>query len=225
MGDAEAGLDGIVVGRQFSVGTVGGKAVGADIDDVRLDLADRLVAQPQALDGLRPERMDESIGAFDHFQESRARRRVLEVEAERALVAIHIEIGRAHAGRLARLADMAHRVALRRLDLDDVGALVGQQHGAVGPEDDVGEVDDPDAFERAGHCPVLCWERPRDCHRLDLASRRRKLRRKTGRKSWTCAPRCAAPRTAMRVKRRSRPATGEPQDRVGVLEDNTLANA
>jgi len=29
----------------------------------------------------------------------------------------------------------------------------------------------------------------------------------------------------MRVERRSRPATGEPQDRVGVLEDNTLANA
>ena len=112
----------------------------------------------------------------------------------------------AHAGRLAGLADMAHRVAFRRFDLDHVGALVGQQHGAVGPEDDVGEVDDPDAFERAGHCPVLCWERPRDCHRLDLASRRRKLRRKTGRKSWMCAPRCAVPRAATHAARRLRPA-------------------
>ena len=123
--------------------------------------------------------MDEGIGAFDHLQERRARRLVLEVEAKRALVAVHVEIGRAHARRLARLADVAHRVALRRLDLDDVGALVGQQHGAVGPEDDVGEVDDPDAFERAGHCPVLCRERPRDCHRLDSASPPLALRRKT----------------------------------------------
>jgi long-subunit acyl-CoA synthetase (AMP-forming) len=62
-----------------------------------------------------------------------------------------------------------------------------------------------------------------------------------------CAPRCAVPRVATRAARRSRPATGDrrltfaeawargvrlangllalglkPQDRVGVLEDNTL---
>ena len=34
VGDAEARLDGVVVGRQFSVRTVGGISVGADIDDV-----------------------------------------------------------------------------------------------------------------------------------------------------------------------------------------------
>src|SRR5882762_8998668 len=88
---------------------------------------------------------------------SRAARAALFLRSRQSerLLRFTYRLGRAHARRLARLADVAHRVALRRLDLDHVGTLVGQQHGAVGPEDDVGEVDDPDAFERAGHCPVL----------------------------------------------------------------------
>jgi hypothetical protein len=56
---------------------------------------------------------------------------------------------------------VANHVAFRRLDLDDVGALVGQQHGAVRAEDDVGEVDDPDAFERAWHFSFLADGAPR----------------------------------------------------------------
>jgi hypothetical protein len=95
--------------------------------------------------------MDEGVGRGHQLEQRRLGRRVLEIEAERALVAVHVEVGRAHARRLRRLADVAHHVAFRRLDLDHVSALVGQQHGAVGAEDDVGQVDDPDAFERAGH--------------------------------------------------------------------------
>lgn len=81
VGDAEPGLDGIVVGRQLSVGAVGRVAVGADIDDVGLDLADILVAQPQSFDGLRPESVNEGIRACDHLEQGGARLLVLEIEA------------------------------------------------------------------------------------------------------------------------------------------------
>ena len=57
---------------------------------------------------------------------------------------------------MRRLADMAHRVAFRRLDLDDLRALVGEQHGAVRTEDDVREIDDADAAQCAGHGLSLC---------------------------------------------------------------------
>lgn len=142
VGDAEAGLDGVVVGRQLAVGPVGRVAVGADIDDVGLDLADLLVAQPQAFDGLRPEGVHEGIGAFDHLEQGGTRPFVLQIEAERSLVAIDVKVGRTHARSPAWLADVTDRIALGRLDLDDVGALVGQQHRAVGPENDIGEIDD-----------------------------------------------------------------------------------
>ena len=85
---------------------------------------------------------------------ARSRRRtsapsgVLQVEADRALVAVdRQEVGRGpRAGR--RVADprrtpAARRVAVGRLDLDDVGAEVGQEHRRVGAGEDRREVDDP----------------------------------------------------------------------------------
>ena len=57
---------------------------------------------------------------------------------------------------MRRLADVAYRVAFRRLDLDDLRALVGEQHRPVGPENDVGEIDDADAAQSAGHGVSLC---------------------------------------------------------------------
>ena len=40
--------------------------------------------------------------------------------------------------------------AVRALDLDDVGAVVGEQLGAVRPRDVVREVEDLDALQRSG---------------------------------------------------------------------------
>jgi len=53
------------------------------------------------------------------------------------------------------------------------------------------------AFERAGrHCPVLCWGEAADCHRLDLASRRRKLLPQNWEEIMRSAARCASDETA-----------------------------
>ena len=154
VGDAEPRLDGIVVGGKLSVRTVGGEAVGAGVDDVGLYLADVLVVQPQSLDCLRAQRMDEGIGGCHDLEQRRTRILVLEVEAERSLVAIHIHVRRAHAGRLAGLADVTHRVAFGRLDLDDLGALIGEQHCSIRTEDDVRQIDDANSMQRAGHWGV-----------------------------------------------------------------------
>ena len=45
----------------------------------------------------------------------------------------------------------AHAVALRRLDLDDLGAQVAQDLRGVGAEDDGGEVENAQAFEQGDH--------------------------------------------------------------------------
>jgi hypothetical protein len=46
-------------------------------------------------------------------------------------------------------ADYPRVVAVERLDLDDLGALVGQQHGAEWTRQHLREVDDADSVEGA----------------------------------------------------------------------------
>jgi hypothetical protein len=95
--------------------------------------------------------MDERVGGPDDFEQRGARLRILEVEAERTLVAVDVQVSWSHARRATRLADVTHGVALGRLDLDHVGTLIGEQHRAVGTQDHVGQIDDADAVQRPGH--------------------------------------------------------------------------
>ena len=76
--------------------------------------------------------------------------RLLEIEHDAPLVAVAGEEEGAHA-RMPRGTEPARGVALRRLDLDDVGAQVTQGLGRPRTEDDRGHVDDPHAVERSGH--------------------------------------------------------------------------
>jgi hypothetical protein len=73
----------------------------------------------------------------------------LQVEHDRALVAVQRQVDRAHAGVL-RDAVGAHQVALGPFDLDHVGAKVGQHLRGQRPEHDRGEVEHADAVQRAG---------------------------------------------------------------------------
>jgi hypothetical protein len=47
----------------------------------------------------------------------------------------------------------------RRLEFDNLGAVIGEELGAVRPGDALGQVDDADAFERSG-CRCLQDYRP-----------------------------------------------------------------
>src|SRR5262249_50085502 len=86
-------------------------------------------------------------------------------------------------------------VALRRLDLDDVGAEVGEQHGAEGSGQRLRQVDDADIGERPA--PDAGHGRPRR-----LTS--------TGRSpSKTIVPSCFVPQW----RKRTTPASSRPASR------------
>src|SRR3954451_5715049 len=91
--------------------------------------------------------MDKDVSRRREPQQRLPAAGLLEVEHDGALVAVALQVHRAHA-RMAHRGGMAHHVAVGAFDLDDVGAVVAEDHGCVGPHHDAGEVDDSDASER-----------------------------------------------------------------------------
>ena len=147
--DAAQALDDVVIGRPPAVGPVLAPAVNAGIDQPRIALAERVRAEPQRLELLRPDVVDEHVGPIDQPQQHLARRRGLQVEHDAALVAVDPHEQRGHVAADAR-PGVARGVALRRLDLDDVGAEIAQHLRGVGPEHHRGEIEHAHARERTG---------------------------------------------------------------------------
>ena len=109
--------------------------------------------------------------------------------ADRALVAVDADEVAGVAVLVEGRAPVAHLVALRRLELDDLGAVVGQDHGAVGPAEDARQVDHLQPGQRAGrprqalafacgqcvrHAAGFLFEDARAEFRVGLAASRRR---------------------------------------------------
>ena len=92
---------------------------------------------------------DQDIGLVDQLQQRRLVVGLLQVQHNRPLVAVPGHEWRAFAIDEGRHA--AGGIALRRLDLDDLGAMVGQQHRAVRAREVAGQVQDQKVIESAGH--------------------------------------------------------------------------
>ena len=109
--------------------------------DVRLGLGDTFSAN--------------AIGeAQDQIERELATRRVFQVERDAALVAV--EVGEAGALAVDDRREVPRVVAdLDRLDLDDFGAHVAQEHRADRSGDVVAQFQNLDAFERSGHRHIL----------------------------------------------------------------------
>jgi len=73
-------------------------------------------------------------------QQHRRRFGLFQIEHKRALVAIEVEEDMAHLG-VPGGTGIAHDVALRRLDLDHLGAEIAQDLGRQRPEDDRGQIE------------------------------------------------------------------------------------
>src|SRR5262249_53616580 len=82
----------------------------------------------------------------------------LQVEHDAALPAVHRVEARAVAAGRAR--HLPRRVAGGRLDLDDVGAQVSEEHGAVGTGHPLRDVEDADAVERGARSHTNRNSRP-----------------------------------------------------------------
>jgi hypothetical protein len=113
-----------------------GLAVTGDraVDDRRVELRERRVVAAQARGHSRPVAFEEDVGGLGQAQEHPAPAVGLEVQRQAAIVARE-NVARAHLGQ-------------RIVDPDHVGPHVAEQHGAVGPGRQAGEVEDPDAGQR-----------------------------------------------------------------------------
>ena len=118
------------------------------MDEARIDLAQILVGKLQAPHRRRTGVGEEDVGAGAELQQRLARRRLLQVEHEAALVAVELQIERAHVRALCRRAGAAHQVAASGLDLDHVGAVVGEDLRRERAGDHRRGVDDAQPLER-----------------------------------------------------------------------------
>src|ERR1700730_15604006 len=141
----------------LSIWPVAAKACQVADDQPAVARPQRRRRKSQTVERGRPDVRNEDIGGAQQTIERGARRLLLEVERQRALVAV--EMGEL-AGELAALgasADGAQQITGRRFDLDDLGAVVGEEQCRGRTDDDCREVDDADAGKRtAGHGRRRC---------------------------------------------------------------------
>ncbi len=140
-------LNKIVVSRLAGIRSVVAVADQADVDEPRVDFAHVVVAELEPAHRRQPDVVNQHIGALAQPQQRRARRRLFQVEDDAALVAVELKIHRAHPGVLAGAA-LAHQIALRRLDLDDVGAVIRQNLRGVRAQHHRRKIDNAQSLKR-----------------------------------------------------------------------------
>jgi hypothetical protein len=126
----------------IAVRTVLAEARDAREDDARVQLFERLVIDPEAVLDVGAVILDHDIGGLHEPHEHFARFRKLEIERHCPLVAVQV----LHVRPMAGAAHAFVRIHPGRgLDLDDVGAEVGELLDAGGACAHSGEVEDPKA--------------------------------------------------------------------------------
>src|SRR5207302_8680909 len=125
---------------------------GRHVHKAGIQLAERRVAELQIGHGPRPKVLHHDIGAADKLAEYLLSLRRFEIERDRALVAIQADEGRAFAVQQGRhMADLV--AAVRRLDLDDLCAQVGELHPTERSGHVIAHLQDPDPREWRVHAP------------------------------------------------------------------------
>ncbi len=121
------------------------------VDDAWVDGGDLLVAEPEALERARLEVRDHHVRALAQPTCELAVGGVAEVEDDRALVAIRGMVVGGAALRIRRRRPASRVVAVRRLDLDDVGAQVAERLRDERAREHPGQVDDAQAVQCGSH--------------------------------------------------------------------------
>ena len=118
-----------------------------EVEDARHPGRHGRVVEAQPPDDARPKTLEEDVGTIEQAPHHLLAGVGLEIDGDAALA----EVADDGEGCVAAIADAerARPVAFAQaLDLDDLGAMLGQQHGAVGPGDALAEVDDLEPGER-----------------------------------------------------------------------------
>ena len=142
------------------------------INEARVELFEARIIDAEASRHRGPEILDQHIGALDHAVQDRQPLLLLQIEGNGALTAI----GPEKEASLTRQAggELAEHVALRRLDLDDVGAEIGEQGAAIGTGEVAAEIEHRDAAERSGG---LSGHARRSCSRIAAIFSKRRCAR------------------------------------------------
>ena len=147
------------------------------VDDVGPDRLDLLVAEAQALHRAGPKVLHQHVGALEQAQDHRLAVRVLEVDGDPALVAVGRKVeGGEPVDKGLGAGPVALEGAARRLDLDHVGAHVGEILRPCRALQVVAEADDAHAFEHGcllSLCRRVYWiaasvSRSKKCSRLGM---------------------------------------------------------
>src|SRR5205807_2594456 len=133
------------------VGPVRAEALDARVDQARVELLDRRIAEAEALDDARAEVLEQHVAGLQQGAKHVLGARVLEIQGEASLVRVEGQIE--EAVRVGPIREhLPGGVALDRLfHLDHVGPEPGQHLTARGPRLIVRDIDDPDARQRSAH--------------------------------------------------------------------------
>ena len=154
---AGPGLQRELGGRLVAPGTVEPERRDRRDDQVRVGAQHRTRVQRRLLRQRRALRPDDGVGRIQQSVQRVETAGVRAVDHDAALGgAEEVEERAVVVGgdRRPRGRPASQRIALGRLDLDDLGAAVGQQLRAVGAADPGREVDDPEPRERWRHGPA-----------------------------------------------------------------------
>ena len=145
--------DGIVAGKATER-PLRTEARDLAVDQPRKALLEHVVADAPALHGAGLEVLDQHISAVEQLQQHRAPFRLAKIEPHRALVAVDADkVGSVVTNE--RRAPVANLVALWRLELDDIGAVIPEQLRGEWATQHARQVDDLDPGQRAA-ARLLC---------------------------------------------------------------------
>ena len=148
-GDARDALHDAVIGRASAIGAAGAEAADRAVDEARpaRARARRVEAEPRQRLGTHVG--NQHVAAIEQPQHRVARARLLEIEADRALGAVEMQVFPRELSGGRRTAERAEQVAFRWFELDHLRAEIGEAQRAGGADDDAREIEHADAGERA----------------------------------------------------------------------------
>ena len=152
----------LVEARPLGVRPVLAEAGNAGEHDALVDLLQRLIIDAEAVLHVGPEVLDHDVGLFDQPLEGRETLRRFQIERHAAFVALKI----LEVGAFARTArPLAFREMRRRLDLDDVGAPVGELAHAGRPRAHARQIENGEAGKGLGGLGKRHFDAPNGLNR------------------------------------------------------------
>ena len=149
VGDPGQGLDHRIVDALVRERPGFAEAADRDVDNLRVQGADNVRTEAHRVDRAGAKILHEHIRRARELFHDLNRARLLQIERDRALAAVHVEKSGAHA--VAANPHLARDIATGRFDLDDIRALVGEQHRSHRAREHARQVEDAKAGQWTVH--------------------------------------------------------------------------